>query len=88
MPRLVEPLNVTKDELTYFLEIIAVGDLPQVGHQRGVGFGVRLHSGKSARRQTQEMIVEEADYLVSGQGRRGTVRLIRSGEVSEVGARK
>jgi pilus assembly protein CpaB len=30
----------------------------------------------------------EADYLVSGNGRRGTVRLIKSGEVSEVGARK
>ena len=29
-----------------------------------------------------------ADHLVSGNGRRGTVRLIRSGEVSEVGARK
>jgi len=27
------------------------------------------------------------DYLVSGNGRRGTVRLIRGGEVSEVGAR-
>lgn len=37
---------------------------------------------------TQEVIKEEADYLVSGQGRRGTVRLIRSGEVTEVGARK
>lgn len=37
---------------------------------------------------TTEVIEEEADYLVSGQGRRGTVRLIRSGEVSEVGARK
>lgn len=30
----------------------------------------------------------EADYLVSGNGKRGTVRLIKSGEVSEVGARK
>ncbi len=37
---------------------------------------------------TQEKRSEEADYLVSGNGRRGTVRLIRSGEVSEVGARK
>lgn len=37
---------------------------------------------------TQEVIEDEADYLVSGQGRRGTVRMIRSGEVSEVGARK
>lgn len=37
---------------------------------------------------TQEKISEEADYLVSGKGRRGTVRLIKSGEVSEVGARK
>lgn len=30
----------------------------------------------------------DAEYLVSGNGRRGTVRVIRSGEVSEVGARK
>lgn len=37
---------------------------------------------------TQEVIEGEADYLVSGSGRRGTVRLIKSGEVSEVGARK
>ncbi len=37
---------------------------------------------------TQEKVTDEADYLVSGNGRRGTVRLIKSGEVSEVGARK
>ena len=37
---------------------------------------------------TQEVIEDEADYLVSGSGRRGTVRLIKSGEVSEVGARQ
>lgn len=37
---------------------------------------------------TQEKNLEEADYLVTGNGKRGTVRLIRSGEVSEVGARK
>mgnify|MGYP001268820881 CR=1 FL=1 len=37
---------------------------------------------------TQEVVEEEADYLVSGSGRRGTVRLIRSGEVTEVGARR
>jgi pilus assembly protein CpaB len=37
---------------------------------------------------TQEKPEDEADYLVSGNGRRGTVRLIKSGEVSEVGARK
>jgi pilus assembly protein CpaB len=36
----------------------------------------------------QEKSDGEADYLVSGNGRRGTVRLIKSGEVSEVGARK
>ena len=38
----------------------------------------------------QEEVTEEADYLVSGNGsgRRGTVRLIKSGEVTEVGARK
>jgi len=37
---------------------------------------------------TNEKVTDEADYLVSGNGRRGTVRLIKSGEVSEVGARK
>jgi pilus assembly protein CpaB len=37
---------------------------------------------------TQEKALDQADYLVSGNGRRGTVRLIKSGEVSEVGARK
>lgn len=37
---------------------------------------------------TQEKPTDEADYLVSGNGRRGTVRLIKSGEVSEVGARQ
>jgi len=37
---------------------------------------------------TQEKVEYEADHLVSGNGRRGTVRFIRSGEVSEVGARK
>ena len=37
---------------------------------------------------TREKVTDEADYLVSGNGRRGTIRLIKSGEVSEVGARK
>ena len=37
---------------------------------------------------TQERSRDEADYLVTGNGKRGTVRLIKSGEVSEVGARK
>lgn len=36
----------------------------------------------------QEKVDDEADYLVAGNGRGGTVRLIRSGEVTEVGARK
>lgn len=35
-----------------------------------------------------EVIDYEADYLVSGTGRRGTVRMIRSGEISEIGARQ
>lgn len=39
-------------------------------------------------KDTQEKVATEADYLVSSNGRRGTVRLIKSGEVSEVGARK
>ena len=37
---------------------------------------------------SQEKVDQEADYLLSGNGKRGTVRLIKSGEVSEVGARK
>jgi pilus assembly protein CpaB len=36
----------------------------------------------------QEQPDGEADYLVSGNGRRGTVRLIKAGEVTEAGARK
>ena len=36
----------------------------------------------------QELADGEADYLVAGSGRRGTVRLIKAGEVSEVGARR
>jgi pilus assembly protein CpaB len=35
----------------------------------------------------QEPVESAGEYLVSGNGRRGTVRLIRSGEVTEVGAR-
>ena len=37
---------------------------------------------------TQQKRTAEADYLVSGNGRRGSIRMIKSGEVSEVGARK
>jgi pilus assembly protein CpaB len=37
---------------------------------------------------TQEKVTDEADHLISGNGRRGTIRMIKSGEVSEVGARK
>src|SRR5690606_2223659 len=48
----------------------------------------RLTLGLRSVVDTQEKILEEADYLVSGSSKRGTVRLIRSGEVSEVGARK
>ena len=36
----------------------------------------------------QEVPTSQADYLVSSNGKGGTVRLIKSGEVSEVGARK
>jgi pilus assembly protein CpaB len=35
----------------------------------------------------QEPVESSGEYLVSGNGRRGTVRLIRNGEVTEVGAR-
>lgn len=37
---------------------------------------------------TREKVSDEADYLVSGNGRRGTVRMIRAGTVTEEGARK
>ena len=36
----------------------------------------------------QEQVSGEADYLLSGNGRSGTVRLIKSGAISEVGARQ
>lgn len=48
----------------------------------------RLTLALRSVQDANEQVAEEADYLVSGDGRRGTVRLIRSGEVSEVGARK
>lgn len=48
----------------------------------------RLALSLRAVADAQEVVEEEADYLVSGSGRRGTVRLIRSGEVTEVGARR
>ena len=35
-----------------------------------------------------EKVSGEADYLVNGNGKRGTVRMIKSGEVTEVGAKK
>jgi pilus assembly protein CpaB len=37
---------------------------------------------------TQDKNTHEADYLVSSSDHRGTVRLIKSGEISEVGAKK
>ncbi|TIT24563.1 MAG: Flp pilus assembly protein CpaB [Mesorhizobium sp.] len=48
----------------------------------------RLTLALRSIKDSQDKNVSEADYLVSGNGRRGTVRLIKSGEVSEVGARK
>src|SRR5690606_34455659 len=48
----------------------------------------RLTLALRSIRDVQEKPQGEADYLVSGNGRRGTVRLIKSGDVSEVGARK
>ncbi len=36
---------------------------------------------------THDQNTDEADYLVSGEGKKGTIRLIKSGEMSEVGAR-
>ncbi|MES0097772.1 Flp pilus assembly protein CpaB [Mesorhizobium sp. M0019] len=48
----------------------------------------RLTLALRSIKDSQDKNVGEADYLVSGNGWRGTVRLIKSGEVSEVGARK
>lgn len=48
----------------------------------------RLTLALRSTADAQERPDGEADYLVSGNGRRGTVRLIKSGEVSEVGTRK
>ncbi|MER9231943.1 Flp pilus assembly protein CpaB [Mesorhizobium sp. M0622] len=48
----------------------------------------RLTLALRSIKDSQDKNLSEADYLVSGNGRRGTVRLIKSGEVSEVGARK
>lgn len=48
----------------------------------------RLSLALRSIKDVQEVPTGEADYLVSGTGRRGTVRLIRSGVVTEEGARK
>lgn len=50
----------------------------------------RLTLALRSVKDAQEEPGDEADYLVSGNGsgRRGTVRLIKSGEVTEVGTRK
>jgi pilus assembly protein CpaB len=54
-----------------------------VAQQLADRLALALRSVKDA----QEVADSQADYLVSSSGRRGTVRLIKSGEVSEVGAR-
>lgn len=48
----------------------------------------RLTLSLRAIADTNEKPAEQADYLVAGRGKGGVVRLIKSGEVSEVGARK
>jgi len=48
----------------------------------------RLTLALRSIKDTQEKNLDQADYLVNGAGRRGTVRLIKSGEISEVGSRK
>ncbi len=48
----------------------------------------RLTLALRSIKDTQEKNLDQADYLVSGAGRRGTVKLIKFGEISEVGARK
>lgn len=48
----------------------------------------RLTLALRSVKDAQDEPDSQADYLVSGNGRRGTVRLIKSGQVSEVGARQ
>jgi pilus assembly protein CpaB len=48
----------------------------------------RLTLALRSIKDAQEKNLDQADYLVNGTGQRGTVRLIKSGEISEVGARK
>ena len=91
--------NVRTSPLTYTVRIIASDDIGQtatleltpeqaeiitVAQQMADRLTLALRSIKD----TQETNLDQADYLVNGAGRRGTVRLIRSGEISEVGARK
>jgi pilus assembly protein CpaB len=47
----------------------------------------RLTLALRAVADAQDPVESAGEYLLSGNGRRGTVRLIRSGEVTEVGAR-
>ncbi len=48
----------------------------------------RLTLALRATVDAEEANGTEADYLVSGSGSKGTVRLIKSGQITEVGARK
>lgn len=48
----------------------------------------RLALALRSTADASEKAVSDADYLVSGNGKRGTVKLIKSGELSEVSARK
>lgn len=48
----------------------------------------RLTLSLRAIADTNEKPTDQANYLVSGRGKGGVIRLIKSGEVSEVGARK
>ncbi len=48
----------------------------------------RLSLSLRAVVDTQEVITEQADHLLSGSGRRGAIRMIKSGQVSEVEGRQ
>jgi pilus assembly protein CpaB len=48
----------------------------------------RLALALRSTADANEKATEDADYLVNGNGKRGTVKLIKSGEITEVGARK
>lgn len=59
-------------------------EIVTVAQQMADRLALALRSTADAAEKTSG----QADYLVNGNGKRGTVRMIKSGDVSEVGAKK